>query len=254
MQYESKAHNRAESYARSREALDAMREDMTELVERANILVSQLKAAGATAEDNAALAEAERSLTKSKERKSDQLFSVYDKHRFRDLKREQSRLDKFLSSPQAMVDVYKHEKPAIAAMSKYNLDFKRQHENFLSTGKRFGDLDDERFKFAASIYRRLEETNANIYGSGGYGSNKLINLLYDAVEGYDPDASERSRNKIMKRALEIGQAALKEHQEMYSNGLFSNSPYQNIDMGVITRVRESKSVDEYLDYKYDNLT
>lgn len=254
MKYESKAHKRAQSYSNSRKALKIMREEMQALVDQANNYVNQLLAAGATAEDNAALAEAERSLTKSKERKSDKMFSVDDKHRLRELRREAARLDKFLSSPQANVDVYIHEKPALKAMEKYNLDFKRQHENFVNTGNRFGNVDDERFKFAARIYRHLEETNANIYGAGGYGSNKLINLIYDAVEGYDPNAPERAKNRIEANALKLGQAALTEHAKMVEMGFFSNTPYQNIDVGVISRVRNSTTAEEYLSIHNDNLS
>lgn len=254
MKYESKAHKRAESYSNSRKALKIMRQEMQALVDQANNYVNQLLAAGATAEDNAALAEAERSLTKSKERKSDKMFSVDDKHRLRELRREAARLDKFLSSPQANVDVYIHERPALKAMEKYNLDFKRQHENFVNTGNRFGNVDDERFKFAARIYRHLEETNANIYGAGGYGSNKLINLIYDAVEGYDPNAPERAKNSIEANALKLGQAALKEHAKMVEMGFFSGVPYQNIDVGVISRVRNSTSAEEFLSGYNDNLS
>lgn len=254
MKYESKAHKRAQSYSNSRKALKIMREEMQALVDQANNYVNQLLAAGATSEDNAALAEAERSLTKSKERKSDKMFSVDDKHRLRELRREAARLDKFLSSPQANVDVYIHERPALKAMEKYNLDFKRQHENFVKTGNRFGDVDDERFKFAARIYRHLEETNANIYGTGGYGSNKLINLIYDAVEGYDPNAPERVKNKIEANAMKLGQQALTEHAKMVEMGFFSNTPYQNIDVGVISRVRNSTTAEDFLSNLNDNLS
>lgn len=254
MKYESKAHKRAQSYSNSRKALKIMREEMQALVDQANNYVSKLLAAGATSEDNAALAEAERSLTKSKERKSDKMFSVDDKHRLRDLRREAARLDKFLSSPQANVDVYIHEKPALKAMEKYNLDFKRQHENFVNTGNRFGNVDDERFKFAARIYRHLEETNANIYGAGGYGSNKLINLIYDAVEGYDPNAPERAKNKIEANAMKLGQAALTEHAKMVEMGFFSGLPYQNVDVGIISRVRNTENVDDFLRSRGDNLS
>lgn len=254
MKYKSKAHKRASSYSKSRSKLSTMRDEMRELVETANRLVSQLKAAGGTVSDNAALAEAEASLTKSKERTSTELFSVDDKHRYRELRREAARLEKFLSSPQSSVDVYLHEKPAINAMNKYNLDFKRQHENFLSSGKRFGANDDERFKLAARIYRELESTNANIYGTGGYGSNNLINLLYDELEGYSPYMSENAIDRIHTKVKDIGQAALTEHQRMYSQGLFSGSPYQNIDIGIISKVRDSMSAEEFFEKYGDNLS
>ena len=254
MKYESKAHKRAESYSNSRKALKIMRQEMQELVDQANNYVNQLRAAGATSKDNAALAEAKRSLTKSKERKSDKMFSVDDKHRLRDLRREAARLAKFLSSPQANVDVYIHERPALKAMEKYNLDFKRQHENFVNTGHRFGNVDEERFKFAARIYRQLEETNANIYGAGGYGSNKLINLLYDAVENYNPNAPEEARDDIERTAKALGQQALTEHAKMVEMGFFSGVPYQNIDVGVISRVRNSTNAEDFLSGYNDNLS
>lgn len=254
MKYESKAHKRAQSYSNSRKALKMMRQEMQALVDQANNYISKLLAAGATSEDNAALAEAERSLTKSKERKSDKMFSVDDKHRLRELRREAARLDKFLSSPQANVDVYIHERPALKAMEKYNLDFKRQHENFVKTGNRFGNVDEERFKFAARIYRNLEETNANIYGAGGYGSNKLINLLYDAVEKYNPNAPEDDMNDLYLKAKELGQQALNDHADMVRMGFFSNTPYQNIDVGVISRVRNSTTAEDFLSGYDDNLS
>lgn len=254
MKYESKAHKRAQSYSNSRKALKIMREEMQALVDQANNYVSKLLAAGATSEDNAALAEAERSLTKSKERKSDKMFSVDDKHRLRDLRREAARLDKFLSSPQANVDVYIHERPALKAMEKYNLDFKRQHENFVKTGNRFGNVDEERFKFAARIYRNLEETNANIYGAGGYGSNKLINLIYDAVEKYNPYAPEGDIDDLYLKAKELGQQALTDHAKMVEMGFFSGLPYQNVDVGIISRVRNAENVDDFLSSRGDNLS
>lgn len=247
MKYKSKASKRSDKYKNSKRVLSQMRKDLQPLVDAANRLFSQLKAMGATGEDNAAIAEAEHSLTKSKERRSKEMFSVDDKVRFRDLRRESARLEKFLSSPQSSPEVYQFEKPAIDAMNKYGITFKGQHQRFIETGHRFGDdVDQERMKFAAKIYRELEETNANIYGAGGYGSDPLINLIYNSLENYDPYMSEDARDLLHMTAKQIGQDALTEHQNMIRMGFFNGSLANNIDVGVISKVREAKSVEDFL--------
>lgn len=257
MKYKSKASDRASKYFTTRKYLAKMREDLRPLVEEANRLYSELKSVGATGEDNAAIAEAEYSLTKSKERTSEDMFSVDDKHRFRDIRREAARLEKFLSSAQSSVSVYQYEKPAMEAMNKYNITFKNQHERFVKTGNRFTGVDQERMKFAAKIYRRLEESHANIYGAGGYGSDPLINLIYDAVERYNPYMSEDAMDDLELEVLNMGHDVLNEHQRLIDLGFISTSLNNNIDIGVVSNIKKSMSTEEYFEnnpFLKDNLT
>lgn len=257
MKYESKAAKRANKYRNSRKYMAQMRKDLQPLVDEANRLYNQLKAVGATSDDNAAIAEAEYSLTKSKERTSTDMFSVDDKHHFRDIRREAARLEKFLSSAQSSVSVYQYEKPAIEAMNKYNITFKNQHERFLQTGHRFTGVDQERMKFAAKIYRRLEESHANIYGAGGYGSDPLINLIYDAVERYDPYMSEDAMDDLEFEVLNMGHEVLNEHQRLIDLGFISTSLNNNIDIGVVSNIKKSMSTEDYFEnnpFLKDNIT
>lgn len=250
MKIKSKAEKRAESYRNSRIRMTQKRNELRLLVDQANSRIHALLNAGATDEDNTALAEARFSLTKSKERTSEEMFSVDDKHRYRELLREEARLQKFLSSANSDVRVYQHEKPAVDAINKYGITFHKQHETFLKTGFRFGVGDEERLKFAAKIYRRLEESYANIY-NGGYGSDNLINLLYDAVEGYNPNMTESQKEAIEAKALKIGREALEEHQKLTSLGLFPNSQYSDMDVNVVANNRTRKREIDLFD---DNLS
>lgn len=259
MKYKSKASVYADAYENKTRSLEPMRAELRELVRQANEMISRLKAAGATSEDNAALAEAERSLTKSKERKSNELFSVDDKHRFRELRRESDRLGKFLSSAQADVAVYLNEKQALDAVSKYNITFQNQHENFIKSGFRFSVDDQERFKKAASIYRMVEETYASvIYGDdkSRFGSDNLINLIYSQLEGYNPYAPDNIRLSMEANAKQVAERALQRHRDLINMGFFSGTASENIDIGVIEKMKNSMSASEFLEmsnFSGDNL-
>jgi hypothetical protein len=236
--------------------LDPIRKTLAALVAKANKMVSQLISGGF--ESSAALQEAYKSANPDMREAfdkgvSDDLFNVSDKHRYRELRREAARLDKFLSSADANIKVASSEETAMNAMARHGLSFGKkgtenagvQKANLESIGKRF-DADEDRVKLAMRVYRQLEDSNTNIY-DGQYGSDKLINLIYDSLEGYDPNMSDSLQKNFERHAMEIGQAALTEHRMNTMMGYIEGTPAVNTDVNVIEEIKKHKTTDEFFE-------
>ena len=159
MIYESDA---SKKIGKRRNKLDPIRDNLQILVDRANLMVAKLQENGLG--DSPAILDAQRTMSTS----SEELFSVQDKHRYRELRREAARLDSFLSQAESLVSVSLAAERSINAVAKYNLSFWRQGENLANTGFRFGNADEERVKFALEIFRRVKEDpdNALAFESG----------------------------------------------------------------------------------------
>ncbi len=131
-----------------------------------------------------------------------ELFSLSDKHRKRELLREERRIKEFLNSYSSTVEGAKLEasqifKNQVDANSKFKGVFAGRNVDYDELGKRLeqkgvyasnGDYT-QMAKDVASIafraYRMVVENSkyANlIYYEGGYGSNNLINYIYQVVE------------------------------------------------------------------------
>lgn len=253
MIFKSKASSKAR---RKSQKLDPIRRTLAALVAKANKMVSQLMEGGF--ESSAALQEAYRSASSANKEAfdrgiSDDLFNVSDKHRYRELRREAARLDKFLSAADANIKVASSEENALSAMSRHGLTFGKkgteaagsQKANLETIGKRF-DADEDRIKLAMRVYRQLEDSNTNIY-DGQYGSDKLINLIYDSLEGYDPNMSDSLQQNFERHAMEIGQAALTEHRMNTMMGYLEGTPTINKDVNVIEEIKKSKTTDEFFE-------
>ena len=212
---------------------DETRESLNVYAEKANEMARQLMESGV---NSAAVQEAYMSLYKKDREIFDEnrdsmpdLFNVHNKTRFRELKHEAARIEKFLASASSDVKVAKYEDRAFQAYQKHGLSFHNQAD--AETGidnVRFRGYDQDRIKFALKIYRELEDRDAGaIYGNkgkGGFGSDNLFNLIFDEIEGYDPTMPEILKDRFEEAALSKGRAALEEFRHSEQYGFLSGSP------------------------------
>ena len=244
----------ASKLAGKKASLDPLRKDMQELVDRANKLVSILNAGNEEINPalERALKTAPRQLRQSFESgDSEELFSVDKSIRrnFKALKAENNRLAEFLSDATAYMKINSYENKALKARETHKLSFRQQGFNLAATGKRFGNADESKVKFAAEIYRRVrEETNVSLYegGSERFNSDSVFNLIYDAIDEYNPNLADDTKNEMIEHAKAIAKAAIDE-QELYLQGFISGSPSVNKEVDIISEVKKSKTAGEYLE-------
>lgn len=229
--------------------LESIRLQLAPLVKRANALVAKLRTSIAGV-SGAAYQNALKTLRPSKregyEKGEEDLFTT-SYTRTRELRREAARLQQFLSTADSRLTISESQQKGIDAALKHHISFKNQGASLRTSGVRFMGVEEDRMKFAAKIYRMLEETNTNIYG--GYGSDNLINLIYDTVEGYDPNWGEDSKERtdLMEKALEIGRQALEYHRQFKERMALEGNPFiENSDLGVLEDIKHITNVDDYL--------
>lgn len=246
MKLKSKA---SKARQKKKSKLEPLRQQMASLVNRANSLAEKLRGSDA-GRSSAAFQNALKTLRPSKrgayEEGTENLFTT-SYTRTRELAREAARLQQFLSTADSQLAISESQQKGIDAALKHNISFKNQGASLKAAGVRFMGTDEDRIKFAAKIYRMLEETNTNIYG--GYGSDNLINLIYDSVEGYDPNWGEDSpeRQKLMESALETGRQALEYHRNFVERMALEGSiDTGSNDLGVLEDISHITNVDDYL--------
>lgn len=249
MKFQSKAS--VEIGKRKKKDLAPIRDDLKNAVDKANQMVSQLIAMN-NQTVNPAIEYAKKSASakvrEGFEKGEVELFSVNDKHRFRELKRESARMQEFLSMAENKPEVLKYEQKAIEAYSKHNISFHNQKENMERTGFRFGTTDEDSVKFALSIFREIKDsTDPAIFlgGSERFNSDTLFNLIYDAIEGYDPDMPEKDITKKHALAIRRARAAIKEQQK-YTQGFLSGNPTVNQDVGILEKMKKAMSAEDFL--------
>lgn len=184
-------------------SLDSLRKRISKLMRKALRRVNDLTSSGVPSR---ALEEAMRTILPSRRDLVNsgelELFSVSDKHRKRELLREERRIKEFLNSYSSTVEGAKLEasqifKDQISANTKFKGVFAGHAVDYDELAKRLeqkglytstGDYT-QMAKDVASIafraYRMVVENSkyANlIYYEGGYGSNNLINYIYQVVE------------------------------------------------------------------------
>ena len=240
MKFKSKASQKTGK----RNSLKAIRENMQILVDRANRMVSLLREQGL--ENSPALINAMKTAKSS----SEELFNVEDKKRFRELRREAARLDSFLSEAESQVKLASASENAFYAEEKYGYSFKKQKENMERTGFRFGTEDEDRMKFALKIFRIVkEEPDSALYfekGAERFDSDTLLNLIYDAVEGYNPyDPEGDGNNRLIELAKAEARRAIHE-QYIYEQGFVHGSPYVNKEKDILSEVKKAKTTEEFL--------
>jgi len=247
MKVKSKA---STNFAKRKSALAQMRAMLEPLVTRANQMIKHLISSGQS-NSSAAFQGAMKTLRPSKRAAynagTEEMFtSKYT--RARELSRESSRLKQFLSLADSQVHLSEAQQRGIEAKSRHNISFKEQGANIRTAGVRFVGVQEDRMKLAASIYRRIEETNTGIYG--GYGSDNLINLIYDELEGYSPEMDKESEqyNFLMAKALKAGTDALAQHRQFVEGMALKGMPYTgDTDLAVLEGMENVSSAQDYID-------
>lgn len=108
------------------------------------------------------------------------LFDVNDTKRYREIRREVERMNKFLNDETSTVEGVQK----MIAAEKYKGAFSGGWYEKYGVSYDKSRIDEEKSKIAFSIYRRLEESGNSreeIIGSLGYGSESLIMQIYDMV-------------------------------------------------------------------------
>lgn len=245
MKYTSKAKTK---FKKRKSALDPLRAIIKPLLIRANQLVSQLKQSESGLA-SAAYQEALRSLRPSKreafEKGEEPLFTdTYT--RARELSREASRIKKFLSSQDITPRVAEAQQRAIDAKLKHHISFHDQGASLRLSGVRFMGVEQDRFKLAAKIYRHVEESATNIYG--GYGSDNLINLIYNELEGYDPNTMPEDSdlyNRLMQSVEEDARQALLDYKKFVEKQYLEGNPIDEIDVSPLDSLEHITNADEF---------
>ena len=177
------------------------------------------------------------------------LFSVEDKKRYRDLRKEAARLESFLSEATSRANIASATEASLNAYEKYQLSFHRQSENLHRTGFRFGAVNEDRVKLALEIFRRVKETGDNALaiekGSERFNSDTVFNYIYDVIDDYDPNMSKRKRNKTVKEAMEKIQKLIDE-QGKVEGGFLKGDPFINKEKDIISSLKKASTADEFL--------
>ena len=108
------------------------------------------------------------------------LFDVNDTQRYREIRREVERMNKFLNDETSTVEGVQK----MIAAEKYKGAFSGGWYEKYGVSYDKSRIDEDRAKIAFSIYRRLEESGDSrekIIGDLGYGSESLIMQIYDMV-------------------------------------------------------------------------
>ena len=158
--------------------LNEIRARFQSLQAKANARAEELQAAG--------LAEYSRAFNEASDkmgayRSSDvYLFDVNDTQRYREIRREVERMNKFLNDETSTVEGVQK----MIAAEKYKGAFSSGWYEKYGVSYDKSRIDENRAKIAFSIYRRLEESGDSrekIIGDLGYGSESLIMQIYDMV-------------------------------------------------------------------------
>ena len=236
MKYESKS---SKGNKKSRKALAAIRDSLRPLLRRANSIISQLTREGLEKESYA-ISEAMRTKSRAKGVNQDELFSLDDKVRYRDLLREANRLEAFLSNPEISPRVVDYNRTYSDRIS-----FQNQAETFKETGNRFDVEDQDRMKLALRIFRDIATTETSVIGRDAYGSDNLINLVYDELEGYSIYNTEEDNDLIQEKVYDIAYTAIENYKVNTMWGFLEGTPTINRDVNIVQELRKSMSTDEF---------
>ena len=183
--------------ARKRGKLYKLKKSLKKYVEQANYLVEALRQ---ISPDAPALQDAMRSKSRAKGVNQDEVFSVDELHREREIAREASRLKAFLAEGGQQYreaggrneaisrreELLRENPEGFSAFRGTYFDEKGKQRNYwydlygVSYDNSRISTDDA--KLAFSIYRKLEEADPTlIYGEGAYGSENLIVAIYDTL-------------------------------------------------------------------------
>lgn len=167
-----------------------------------------------------------------------EMFTL-EKTSYRELRREINRVSNFLSSDSGSMKSAKYAQEQLEANERYYNAF--LESNFHEGGEIDARLDEDVAKIAFEVYRRVEETGADvIYGDGGYGSENLINFIYNSLVESGDYSSDWAISTAIKKSREV----LKEKRaEMDFEGrsAFATGDY---DYGILKKVAEAKKFED----------
>ena len=223
--------------------LDPIRHEFRSLINKANDLISRL------AHSKAGLAGSPIFIKLFGEEgvKEGARFSLDDKKRFREIRREVNRASEFLSAEDSRPNGAKIASRVTNAIAEHQISF--QSQNIDADGNRFSNLDQDRIKFAMKIYRQITDSEylAIGKGKGQFGSDNLINLIYDELEGYDPNAPLSTQNRFERNAMKIAYDTLNEFKRNTLMGFLSGNPDASQDTNIVEQLKQSQSADEFFE-------
>lgn len=222
--------------------LDDLRADLQPLVDRANEAISKLTEEGLL-ESSEAYQEALRTHSRARGINQDTLFSLDDKKRYRDIVRESNRLYAFLGSADVSSKVAAYNQKM---HMDYGLSFKNQRESFQRTGNRFDVEDQDRMKFALRIFRDIASTETAIIGKDVYDSDTLLNLIYDELEGYDPEMPEQAMNDLSTKAHDAAFWAIENFRQNTYWGFINGTSAEERDLGIIQELNKQQTAEDFL--------
>lgn len=222
--------------------LDKLREEVSGLFEKANKIARHIFKSGRSTvgyeEAKQSLLPRDRDQVEAGER---ELFSMEGKKRYRELRREINRVANFLNSDSGTMKSAQYAQEQLEANERYYGAFK--NSNFHKQNKNIDPrLDEDVAKTAFEIYRRVEETGGPdvIYGEGGYGSENLINFIYNSIV----ESGDYSSDWAIGEAIKKSRALLRQkRKEMDFEG---KSAYVsgNYDYGILPQVAKAKSFED----------
>lgn len=217
--------------------LDPIRNEFRSLVVHANELISRLKKAGALGKSQTYI--------KFFGEDPNGKFNIDDKKRFREIRKEVNRVNEFLASEDSDVAGAETVDKVLRAVGEHGISF--QNQNIINGNERFSDKDQEKIKFAMKIYREIAETEYLAIGKqkGQFGSDNLINLIYDEIEGYDPNMPEEDINEMHARVKNIGYEVINKFKRNTLMGFLSGSPNSDNDVNIVEQLRDSASAEDF---------
>lgn len=229
------------SKSKRRGRLDEVRERLQPLVDAANKRYKELKDQGFyTSSMDEALS------TKSKaDRRKKNPFSIDNKKRFRELQREGARIYNFLNAETTSQAGAEWEAKFIGLQENYGKLFGREFYEDYGVRYDASKVNEGHASMTFRVYRQLQERVPNLLADKlGYGSDNLINAIYDEIVGMDGEMTMNDRvaqaTVDMERELreydEYRQAEARHH---YFNG--------DIDYGVLDDITDAFSRDNFLD-------
>lgn len=241
--FDSKASDKVRqlNQTKKKSKLDPIRDEFRSLVNRANDLISRLihSKRGLSSSPTYIKIFGEDGANRGEK------FNIDDKHRFREIRREINRVNEFLTAEDSTVSGSEMVGKVVDAIAEHKISFRDQ--NIDADGNRFSNLDQDRIKFAMKIYRQIADSEylAIGRGKGQFGSDNLINMIYDELEGYDPNLSERQQNKLEKKVMQMGYDLLDRFKRDSLMGFLSGSPEPSEDVNIVEQLKQSKSAEEF---------
>jgi hypothetical protein len=232
-------------------SLEPLREKLRPMVDEANKRFSQLITAGmySHAIDSAIRSVSARRRDEfEKGESSNQFFSIEGKN-YRELRTELARVQEFINDPTSTILGAKLDVSRLAIFYEGGKAFATEES------RREADINEQYARWAFAAYREIERNAPNlIYEEGGYGSDNLINVVYQAVVDLPDyikaayftkrkDEDDPVTSFVTHDIIEALYNRSIERQNFAQMDRAENSP----DSDIIEKVVHSKSAEEFWD-------